>query len=187
VTVPFSAAISGSYKYTEGKIATAITGVAITDSYSGANAPGSVTHTLGAKYSANGLTVVGQFNSSNFTDALAAALATTNGGNNTRTSSTDVSVVYNAGVATIGFGYDSARRGKPDSDAAATVFGVAVPFGAATFGVNYGKRDAASFSQFAAQYDLSKRTNLNLSLGSDTQSSTSGSNDQYRLSLNHSF
>jgi Gram-negative porin len=67
------------------------------------------------------------------------------------------------------------------------LLGVSVPFGATTVGVNWGKRDAASFTQVAAQYDLSKRTNVNLSLGNDTQSGTSGTNDQYRLSLNHSF
>ncbi len=193
VTIPFSTSLSASYKYIEGKIGTAIpaafgtSGVAITDSYAGAATPGSVTQVLTGKYSANGLTVVGQFNSSNFTDALAAATAAGNGGVNTRTTSTDLSVVYNAGVATIGFGYDSPRRGKPDSDAAATLIGLSVPFGAATVGVNWGKRDVASFMQVAAQYDLSKRTNVNLSLGNDTQSGTSGTNDQYRLSLNHSF
>ena len=193
LTVPFSSALSASYKYVEGKILTAIpaaygtAGVTIADGYAGATTPGSVTHVLGAKYSANGLTVVGQFNSSTFSDALALLTASANGGNNTRTTSTDLSVVYNAGVATLGFGYDSPRRGKPDADAAATLLGVSVPFGAATVGVNWGKRDAASFMQVAAQYDLSKRTNVNLSLGNDTQSGTSGTTDQYRLSLNHSF
>jgi len=177
VTVPFSAALSGSYKYVEGKDAAGA-------AYAGANTPGTVTHTLAAKYAANGLTVVGQFNSTTFNDAIQAALVAAN---SARSTSTDVSVVYNAGVATIGFGFDSARRGKPDSDAAATLLGVSVPFGATTVGVNWGKRDAASFTQVAAQYDLSKRTNVNLSLGNDTQSGTSGTNDQYRLSLNHSF
>jgi len=186
VSIPFTAAISGSYKYTEGKDGTA-SGAGLTTSYSGANFPASVTHTVGAKYSANGLTVVGQFNSSNFTDGLAAVLAAPNGGVNTRTTSTDLSVVYNAGVATIGLGFDSARRGKPDSDASATLLGLSVPVGAATVGFNWGKRDTASFTQVVAQYDLSKRTNLNLSLGNDTQSNNSGTNDQYRLSLNHSF
>ncbi len=177
VTVPFSSALSASYKYVEGKDS-------VGAAASGATTPGTITHVLGGKYSANGLTVVGQFNSTTFNDAIQAALTAAN---SARSTSTDVSVVYNAGVATIGFGYDSARRGKPDSDAAATLLGVSVPFGATTVGVNWGKRDAASFTQVAAQYDLSKRTNVNLSLGNDTQSGTSGTTDQYRLSLNHSF
>jgi len=193
ITVPLNAAFSASYKYVEGKDLNApkATDAAslkvLAAGASGAVTPGAVTHVLGGKYSANGLTVVGQFNSSTFSDNLAAGLASTNGGNNTRTTSTDLSVIYNAGFATFGLGYDSARRGKPDSDAAATLVGVSVPFGAATVGVNYGKRDSASFTQVAAQYDLSKRTNVNLSFGNDTQSDKSGTNDQYRLSLNHSF
>jgi hypothetical protein len=194
LTVPLNAAWSVSYKYVEAKMGTAIpaafgtAGVAITDSYAGDKNPGAITHTLGGKYSANGLTVVGQFNSSTFTDDLTFAAASKNGGKATRLTSTDLSIVYDAGFATVGLGFDSARRGKPDSDAPATLFGVSVPVAkGTTIGLNYGKRDAASFSQFAAQYDLSKRTNVNLSMGSDTQSSTSGSNDQYRLSLNHSF
>jgi len=177
IALPLNAAWTVAYKYTEGKDGA---GAAA----SGAVNPGSITHTLMGKYSANGLTVTGQYNSSVFVDAIQTALVTAN---STRNTSTDLSVIYDAGVAKFGLGFDSARRGKKDSDAAATVFGVAVPFGAASFGVNYGKRDAASFTQVAAQYDLSKRTNVNLSLGNDTQSANSGTNDQYRLSLNHSF
>ena len=184
VTVPLSSAFSASYKYVEAKDATASGAAGLAAGYSGSHAAGTVTHVVGGKYSANGLTVVGQYNSTSFGDGLNAVLTAAG---ISRSTSTDLSVVYNAGVATIGFGYDSPRRGKADSDAAATLLGVSVPFGAATVGLNWGKRDAASFMQVAAQYDLSKRTNVNLSLGNDTQSGTSGTNDQYRLSLNHSF
>ena len=177
ITVPFTAAISGSYKYVEGKN---LAGAAA----SGAPTPGAITHTLSAKYAANGLTVVGQFNSTTFADAINTGLVAANSARNT---STDLSAVYEAGFATFGLGYDSARRGKPDSDSAATMFGVSVPFGAATVGLNYGKRDQASFTQLAAQYALSKRTNVNASFGNDTQSGTSGTTDQYRVSVNHSF
>jgi len=177
LSVPLTAAWTASYKYVEGKN---LAGAAM----SGGDTPGTVTHVLSAKYSANGLTAVGQFNSTSFDPTILAALQAANSARNT---STDLSVVYNAGFATFGLGYDSPRRGKPDADVAATLLGVAVPVGAITVGVNYGKRDAASFTQVGAQYDLSKRTNVNLSLGNDTQSATSGTNDQYRLSLNHSF
>jgi len=212
ITIPVNAAFSASLKYVEGgsnqAASTAATAAAVTyagaptaankaalaaaikaDAISGdgANAPGSTTWTGAATYAANGLKIVGQVNQSTYSDNAKAVAALT-GVTNPRTMSTDISAVYNFGVATVGLGWDSARRGKQDgTDAAATMFGVSVPMGAATFGLNYGKRDTASFTQVAAQYDLSKRTNVNASFGSDTQSATSGTNDQYRLSLNHSF
>ena len=161
VTVPLAAGLSGSYKYVEAG--------------DGATTPIATTNVLGASYAAGPLTVVGAFSQTNY---VASA--------DVRTTSTDLSVVYNAGVATVGFGYDSPRRGKASgTDEAATMFGVSVPAGNASFGLNYGKRDKASFTQVGAQYDLSKRTNVNLSFQTvDTGAATSNEN---RLSLNHSF
>jgi len=191
IVVPMSSAISLSYAYVEakdGNVPVAAGIAAVAAGASGGVLPGAVTHVLGGKYSANGLTVAGQFNSSVFSDNLANSLALTNGGRLTRTTSTDLSVVYNAGFATVGFGYDSARRGKPDTDAAATLVGLSVPVtSAASVGFNWGKRDAGSFTQVGAQYDISKRTNVNFSFGTDTQTNTSGSTDQYRLSMATSF
>ena len=153
----------------------------------GANLPGSTTWTGSVTYAANGLKVTGQLNQSTYTDNTKAILAAT-GVTDPRLTSTDLSAVYNFGVATVGVGYDSPRRGKQNgTDLGATLIGVSVPVGQATFGINYGKRDAASFAQVAAQYDLSKRTNVNASFGSDTQGAATGTTDQYRLSLNHSF
>jgi len=161
VTVPLAAGLAGSYKYVE--------------SGDGAATPAITTNVLGLNYVAGPLTVTGAFNQSTFAS-----------GADVRTTSTDLSVVYNAGVATVGFGYDAPRRGKANgTDEAATMFGVSVPAGAASFGLNYGKRDKASFTQVGAQYDLSKRTNVNLSFQTvDTGAATSNEN---RLSLNHSF
>ena len=177
VSVPLSAAFTGTYSYIEGKN---LAGAAA----SGATQPSAVSQALNVKYSADGLTVSGSFVSTAFVDPLLAGL---NDAKSARSTSTDLSIVYAASFGKIGFGYDSPRRGKPEADKAATLLGLAIPVANFTLGFNYGKRDTASFSQFAAQMDLSKRTNVNLSYGQDQQSGALPTNDQYRLSLNHSF
>jgi hypothetical protein len=144
---------------------------------------GATTMVLGAIYAAGPLKVAGYVNQSSFTPAYTAAASLPA---DVRTVSTDLSMTYNAGVATIGLGYDSARRGKANgTDDAATLIGVSVPMGAASFGINYGKRGNGSFNQFGAQYDLSKRTNVNLSFG-NADTGTVQTNE-YSLSLNHYF
>lgn len=196
VNVPLSGGFTFIGRYLEGRngnakawdnVAGSDTAKALAAGYAGADTPGTTTVTVGGSYATGALKVTGNYVSTSATDNLKALLRASNGGNDTRTTSTDLSAIYDAGIAKFGLGYDSARRGKPDSDAAATMLGVSVPFGAATVGVNYGKRDAAYFTQLAAQYDLSKRTNVNLSWGNDKQSDAAAINDQYRLSLNHSF
>ena len=150
-----------------------------------ATAAGTTTMVAGAIYAAGPLKVAGFVNQSAFTPATAATLATA-GVTTPRTVSTDLSVTYDAGVAKVGLGYDSARRGKQDgTDDAAMLAGVTVPMGKASFGVNYGKRGNGSFNQFGAQYDLSKRTNVNLSFG-NADTGTVQTNE-YSLSLNHYF
>ena len=177
LSIPLSSAITGTYSYIEGKnLAMAAA--------SGAIQPSAVSQALNLKYSADGLTVSGSFVSTAFVDPL---LSTLNAANSARSTSTDLSIVYGASWGKIGFGYDSPRRGKPESDKAATLVGLAIPVANFTLGFNYGKRDTASFSQFAAEMALSKRTNVNLSYGQDQQSGAVATNDQYRLSLNHSF
>ena len=177
VSIPLSAAFTGTYSYIEAK------NLAMLAS-SGAPQPSIVSQALNLRYSADGLTVSGSFVSSAFADPLLAAL---NAAGAARSTSTDLSIVYAAPWGTVGFGYDSPRRGKVEADKAATLVGVAVPVANFTLGFNYGKRDTASFSQFAAQMDVSKRTNVNMSYGQDQQSGAAATNDQYRLSLNHSF
>ena len=154
----------------------------------GANMPGAISFSGGVTYAANGLKVVANVTQSTYTDnAKAYALATT-GVSDLRTVSTDAHVIYDAGFAKVGLGYDGPRRGKANGkDEAAMLLGLSVPMGQTTLGLNYGKRDAASFLHAAAQYDLTKRTNVNLSYGMNTASATSGNTDQYRLSLNHAF
>jgi len=152
----------------------------------GAVTPGNVSYVGTAKYSGNGLSVTGQFVSTTFTDFALAGLKIIRGGD-VQTTSYDLSAIYDAGFAKVGFGYDSSRRGYTSADKAAMLFGASVPLGAITVGANYGTRDEANFLQLAAQYDLSKRTNANVSWGQDKQGAGKDTNSQYRISLNHSF
>jgi len=146
---------------------------------------GATTITLATTYSAGPVKAAASVNQSSFTPALQAVLAS-KGITDPRTVSYDMSVVYNAGVASVGLGYDSVRRGKQGgTDDGAVLAGVSVPVGAASFGLNYGKRGNGSFNQVGAQYDLSKRTNVNLSFG-NTDTGTVQTNE-YSLSLNHYF
>ena len=176
VSIPLTPAITASVKYVEA-------------SSDGGGEPGSVTMVYGGTYAANGLKATLQYNVTNFTDGLKTTLGTTD----PRTASTDLSVIYDAGVAKVGFGYDSARRGKPNgTDEAATLLGVSVPFGKFSAGLNYGKRDTSSFAQAGVQYDLSKRTNVNASYGTYTtgKGAVGGGDlvqDTTKVSLNHSF
>jgi len=152
-----------------------------------ATSGGTTTMVAGGIYAAGPLKVAGFVNQSAFTPATAAVLAAA-GVTNPRTMSTDLSVTYDAGVAKVGLGYDSTRRGKQDgTDDAAILAGVTVPMGKASFGVNYGKRGNGSFSQVGAQYDMSKRTNVNLSFGNADTGAANGQTNEYSLSLNHYF
>lgn len=176
VNIPLTPAITASVKYVEA-------------SNDGSTEPGSVTMVYGGTYAANGLKATLQYNVTNFTDGLKTALGVTD----PRTASTDLSVIYDAGVAKVGFGYDSARRGKANgTDEAATLLGVSVPFGKFSAGLNYGKRDTSSFAQAGVQYDLSNRTNVNASYGTYTtgKGAVGGGDlvqDTTKVSLNHSF
>lgn len=157
---------------------------------SGAVTPAATSYTGAAKYSGNGLTVTAGYTSTTFTDnalVLLQALRKAGAKSDIQTTSYDLSAIYDAGIAKVGFGYDSSRRGYTSADKAAMLFGASVPMGAITLGANYGARDEANFLQLAAQYDLSKRTNANVSWGQDKQGAGKDTNSQYRISLNHSF
>ena len=207
-TVPVNANISVTGGYVEGKDdALAAAGVknlaaaTTTDAAaaaikagaagaSGAVSPASTSIAGAVKYSGNGLTITAGYTSTTFTDNLMALLVPLRKAaskSDIQTTSFDVSAIYDAGVAKVGFGYDSSRRGYTSADKAAMLFGVSIPMGAITLGGNYGSRDEANFLQLGAQYDLSKRSNLNLSWGQDKQGAGKDTNSQYRLSLNHSF
>ena len=169
-------------------------GAALAAGASGGFNPGATSYVGTAKYSGYGLTVTGQFVSTTFADNLLTVLKAAPGvnGKDIQTTSYDLSAIYDAGFAKLGFGYDSSRRGKTSDDKPAMLFGASVPLGAITVGGNYGTRDKANFLQLAAKYDLSKRTNVNVSWGQDKQGTKADGTDsdttsQYRVSLNHSF
>lgn len=162
--------------YSEGKD---VAGVAA----SGATAPGTTSYALGGTFAQGPLSLAANYTSTTFNDIVTALLTP----GSLRNTSTDFSVKYDAGVVVVALGYDSPRRGKPAADGAATLLGIKANLGQVSLGINYGKRDAATFMQLGAQYDLSKRTNVNVSFGNDIQSAGAATNDQYRLSLNHSF
>jgi Gram-negative porin len=86
---------------------------------------------------------------------------------------------YDLGVAKLGVGFDQ----KPTGGDHAFSVGVSAPLGAATVGVNFAKRGANKVTEFAAKYDLSKRTNVNFSAGKQTIDL----GNQYRLSVQHNF
>ena len=207
-TVPVNANFSLTGAYVEGKddalaaagvknLAAATTADAATAAIkagaagaSGAVNPASTSIAGAVKYSGNGLTVTAGYTSTTFTDNLMALLVPLRKAaskSDIQTTSFDVSAIYDAGVAKVGFGYDSSRRGYTSADKAAMLFGLSIPMGAITLGGNYGSRDEANFLQLGAQYDLSKRTNANVSWGQDKQGAGKDTNSQYRISLNHSF
>ena len=144
----------------------------------GAVKPAGTTFALGASYTTGGLKIAGDYVSTTYEPAKASTIQTT---------STNLQAIYDAGVAKIGVGYDSSRRGFTSADKAATLMGVSVPLGALTVGMNYGVRGDASFTHLGAQYGLSKRTNVNASWGQKKDSASDDTYANYRLSLNHSF
>ena len=197
VSIPVTAALTASIAYVEAykaiPVANAYDGSKFGFAYGdGAGTPASSTYTLGATYVATGLKVVGQYNMTSATDALNAALSAA-GVTDPRTTSYDLSVVYDAGVAKLGFGYDSPRRAKQNgTDEAAMLFGVSVPMGATTIGANYATRDKNNFFQVGAKYDLSKRTDVQAAYGTYTTAGKalpSGDlvQDTWTVRLSHSF
>jgi len=95
---------------------------------------------------------------------------------------------YDLGFALIGVGYDGKvnAAGTVTADNAtkgASSFGLSVPLGALTVGANYAVRGDADVAEFAAKYDLSKRTAARFSFGSQSVDARS----QYRLALVHTF
>jgi predicted porin len=104
----------------------------------------------------------------------------------TNKNSFDLGASYDLGVAKIGLGYDSKRRGKTSSDKAAVTASVSAPVGPVTFGLNYGKRDASDFTEASVKYALSKRSAVYLDYGK-AKMAKNASNSQYNLILVHTF
>ena len=139
---------------------------------------------VSANYSAGPLTVaLAQKSANKLTAAQITAQAKKN--------NTEAAVTYDFGVARVGLGYDSATTGGTAyTSKALTSYGISVPMGAITFGVNGAKRGDNKFYDAGVNYALSKRTQVRAQFGKiDGTSSTSATYDgnQYRVGLFHTF
>lgn len=147
-----------------------------------------------------------------FRDGQDEKLAAAYGSGIARKNRLEAFATYDFGVAKLGVGYDGKNVGTSDAaplanlaneyasirtagtpdyvrfnNAAAYSVGVSAPIGAFTVGANYAKRDIAKLTEVVAKYDLSKRTNLNASLGRQTANEGTDSGNQYRIGMYHSF
>jgi len=130
---------------------------------------------VGATYAAGPLTLGVQQKSLNTTAAAVVA--------GTEDGQTEGFARYDAGVAVIGLGYGSktTTAGK-----AVTSYGVSVPMGAITLGVEGATRGDAEFMNYGVRYALSKRTTLHVS-GGEFQTTAANSQKQSRVRIGHSF
>ena len=128
---------------------------------------------IGASYAAGPLSLGVQQKSFN-------AAATASGAENKQT---EGFVSYNAGVAVIGYGVGSktTTTGK-----AVSSYGISVPMGAITLGVEGAKRGDEAFTNYGVRYALSKRTALHVSAGK-WQNTATDSAKQSRIRIAHSF
>jgi predicted porin len=114
----------------------------------------------------------------------------------------ELAALYNAGVAVIGIGYDSASLDgstklaadgtKVQTDRAGYGMSATVPMGALSLGLEYWKRGASTDTKVGATYALSKRTSLTAASGIKdypklNNSTNVTSSNQYRLSVKHTF
>ncbi len=127
-------------------------GVAQFESSEGVLTSAGKVNILSANYAQGPLTVAFASKSKNTALVTATNMKTEN----------ELALTYNLGVARVGFGYGSkvAKTGK-----ALTSYGISVPMGAITIGVNGAKRDTAQFVEGGLKYALSKRTTLNAMYG----------------------
>jgi len=199
VTAPVATGLAMSLKYVEAYQSTITmadynpSAANTTGAGDGAATPQTTTWVVGGTYTGvPGLKATFNYNISDATPAFKTFLAGL-GVTDPRLTSYDLSLVYNASFATLGFSFDSARRAKQTgTDEAAYLLGVSVPVGAAKIGANYAMRDKNSFYQIGGQYDLSKRTNVAAAYGGYTTGGKglpSGdlSQDTWAVRLNHSF
>ena len=128
------------------------------------------------------------------------AAALTAAGATAKKAENEVALTYNFGVANIGLGYGSKRN---STDKALTSYGVSVPMGAITVGLNGAQRGDATFMEGGLKYAFSKRTTLNAMYGTyeaiagsaKTETATAASTasrdaidgKQYRVGIVHTF
>ena len=157
------------------------------------------TMVLGASYVNGPVTVMGAYKTK-----ADKAVASTSAATLTQLSKAnfELAALYNLGFATVGVGYDGkstsgataiANDGKTlQSDKDAYGVSLTVPMGAASFGLEYFKRDKSVETRLGAMYALSKRTALTAAYGMKdypklNNAANVTSNNQYRLSVLHTF
>jgi len=172
--------------YTSPAISGFTLGVSITELTQNANTAASVNkvNTISGTYSNGPLTVMAAHK--NTTGTVTST---------TKRNNTEFAATYDFGVAKIGFGSDGAitTGAGAYSDSSAMAYGISVPVGAITVGVNGAKRGVNKFVEGGVNYALSKRSTLALMYGDMTNSSNASTTSQskagaqYRIGLKHTF
>ena len=198
-TTPNFSGFTGSLSYVEsGTTAAGGAGYATTLQGDGGGKFTTLTTVLGLNY-ANGPLAAGlAFKTSTFNSdyttivAVGGGIASSAANNIARNTNAEGFLTYDFGVAKVGLGFDTALAGVVASavnDATAWSFGVSAPIGAFTVGVNWAQRDVNNMYEAVVNYDLSKRTAINVSFGRQSFDAVAGVTDgqQYRVRLLHAF
>jgi hypothetical protein len=140
LSMPLATGLTGAYKYVEAG--------------AGYGTPSSLTHVLGGNYVNGPFGLNYEFNSAAYPDNVQGDI---------RQLRHDITGTYDAGVAKFALGYESGFLGTWNGSGAgkaAGAFFASVKGSIARFdlGMNYGKRDDASFVELGAQYNISKQT-----------------------------
>ena len=140
ISMPLATGLTGAYKYVEAG--------------AGYGTPSSLTHVLAAYYANGPFGLNYEFNSRAYPDNVQGDI---------RQLRHDITGTYDAGVAKFALGYESGFLGTWNGSGAgkaAGAFFASVKGSIARFdlGMNYGKRDDASFVELGGQYNISKQT-----------------------------
>lgn len=180
-----SRAAGDSFSYTSPAIIPGLNvGISQFESTEGVTTSSVKTATLSATYVNGPLRILAAQKKSSGTGVAALVAA------GAKDSNTELAAIYNMGFATVGLGYDSATTTAAATTAAytsknMTSYGISVPMGAITIGVNGAKRGTRDFYDAGINYDLSKRTSVRLNTGKMTGGSNEG--NQTRVGILHNF
>jgi hypothetical protein len=152
ISMPLATGLTGAYKYVEAG--------------AGYGTPSSLTHVLAAYYANGPFGLNYEFNSRAYPDNVQGDI---------RQIRHDITGTYDAGVAKFALGYESGFFGTWNGSSAgkaAGAFFASVKGSIARFdlGMNYGKRDDASFVELGAQYNITKQTYVATSYSTFTAS-----------------
>jgi len=146
-------------------------GYTFTEATEGAPTSAGKINTFGATYSDGPLAAAVAYKSYN------ASAAGTNMANRS-----EMFVTYDAGIAKVGAGFGSKLT---STGSALTAYGVSVPMGAITLGLNGASRGSLNFYEAGVVYALSKRTSANVMFGNFEGGDNAGG--QTRVGIKHTF